>query len=86
MKKKDLIDSLSNLLSARSEAKAAVETIFSAIRQALREGDRVVISELGTFSAYVARAKMARNPNTGEKMHIAPKKKVRFRQSKDLFK
>ena len=85
MKKKDLINSLSDILSTRQEAKDAVEKIFSAVRHALREGDRVVISELGTFITYVAGAKTARNPNTGEKIHVGPKKKVRFRQAKDIF-
>ena len=85
MKKKDLINSLSDIFSTRKESKDAVEKIFSVIRHALREGDRVVISELGTFSTYVSGAKIARNPNTGEKIHVSPKKKVRFHQAKDLF-
>jgi len=86
MKKKDIIDSLSNILSTKKEAQDAVECIFSAIRAALREGDRVVISELGTFVPYMAKAKRGRNPNNGMMIHIAPKKKIRFRQAKDLFK
>ena len=85
MKKTDLINSLSDMLSTRKEAKDAVEKIVSVVRQALRKGDRVVISELGTFSTYISGAKTARNPNTGEKIHVGPKKKVRFRQAKDLF-
>ncbi len=85
MNKKTLVDSLSNILSTQGEAKRVVNAVFSAMRGALREGKQISISELGTFRPYVAQARKARNPNTGQLIEISPRKKVRFRQAKDLF-
>ena len=85
MNKKDLIEKLSLVFMTKKEAKDAVEKIFYSIREALRKGDKVVISELGTFSPYIAKAKKGHNPNNGQIIQIPPKKKVRFNQSKNLF-
>ena len=85
MNKKELIDSLSHLLSTKQEAKSVVNAIFSAMKKALREGDQITIAELGTFRPYIAHARKGRNPNTGSAIEIPPKKKVRFHQSKELF-
>ncbi|MCX5781457.1 MAG: HU family DNA-binding protein [Elusimicrobia bacterium] len=85
MNKKDLIESLTQLFATRKEAKDAIEKVFSTIRQALRKGDKVIISELGTFRTYISKAREGRNPNTGEIFQVPPKRKIRFRQSKDLF-
>jgi nucleoid DNA-binding protein len=86
MKKNDFIASLSRVLSTRKEAADAVDVVFEGIRAALRAGDKVVIAEVGTLQPVMARAKKGRNPNTGEALQIRPRRKVRFRQSKDLFK
>jgi len=85
MNKSHLIEALMKVLSTRKEATDAVEKVFSEMRRALREDDKVVISNFGSFHPFVARSKECRNPKTGETMRIAPRKKVRFKQSKELF-
>ncbi|MFC1501640.1 HU family DNA-binding protein [Elusimicrobiota bacterium] len=85
MNRKDLIERLSLVFMTKKEAKNAVREIFVSIREALRKGDKVIISELGTFRPYIAKAKKGHNPNNGQTIQIPPKKKVRFHQSKSLF-
>ena len=85
MNKADLIESLTKVLSTKKEAKDAVERIFSEMRRALNEGHKVVISGFGSFYPFTTRPKKCRNPKTGEKMQIPPRKKARFHQAKALF-
>ena len=84
MNKKDLLQALAKVLSTRKEANDALETILSGMKQALRYGDKIVLSGFGSFHPFVARAKKGRNPKTGQIIHISPRKKVRFHQAKDL--
>lgn len=86
MNKNDLIESLTRVLSTRKEARDAVERMFSEMKRALRDGDKVVISNFGSFHSFIAKARRGRNPKTGESLHLPPKKKIRFRQAKELFK
>ena len=85
MNKKDLVAALTKVLSTRKEAKDAIETMFGAMRNELRLGKKVVVSGFGSFQPFVTRVKRGRNPSTGEKLHIQPRKKVRFHQGKNLF-
>ncbi|MBN1621764.1 MAG: integration host factor subunit beta [Endomicrobiales bacterium] len=85
MNKMDLIESLTKVLSTRKEAKDALEKIFSEMKRALRDGDKVVISNFGSFHPFTQRSKKCRNPKTGQAIQIPPRKKVRFHQSKELF-
>ncbi|HBU68978.1 MAG TPA: hypothetical protein DEE98_01195 [Elusimicrobia bacterium] len=85
MNRNDLIESLLKVLSTKKEARDAVEGVFSLLAKSLSQGEKVVISGFGTFTPYISRAKKARNPKTGQTVHISPRKKVRFKQSKELF-
>lgn len=85
MKKNDLIISLANVLSTRRESRAAVDRLFAEMKRALRAGDKIVIAGFGSFHPVIARAKTGRNPRTGAALTLAPRRKVRFRQAKDLF-
>lgn len=85
MNKNDLIDSLQKVLSTRKESVDALETVFSAMRSALREGDKVVVSGFGSFHPFTTKTKKGRNPKTGETLTLSPRKKVRFKLAKDFF-
>ncbi len=86
MNKKDIVKSLTRVLSTHKEAQDAVDRVFKEMVRALRDGEKLVISELGTFHPYVTKARHGRNPRTGEPVDSIPRRKVRFRQSRDLFK
>lgn len=51
----------------------------------LQNGDKVVITGFGSFNMFETKTKKGRNPKTGEKVLIAPMKKIRFKQSKNFF-
>ena len=52
-------------------------------KQLLREGE-FVLPGLGILRVRVQKAREARNPRTGEKVHVGRKKVVRFKAYKDL--
>ncbi|MEN8689119.1 MAG: HU family DNA-binding protein [Desulfobacterales bacterium] len=87
MNKLDLIQVLkdSNHLS-RSEAERIVALFFDKISAALAQGDRVEIRGLCSFSVKKYKAYTGRNPKTGEKVKIKPKKLPFFKAGKELKK
>ena len=85
MNKKDIVESLTKVLSTHKEAQEAVDRVFKEMVRALRDGEKLVISELGTFHPYITKSRRCRNPKTGETIQMIPRRKVRFRQSTDLF-
>ena len=60
--------------------------ILDEIKRALRRGDRVELRGFGIFSTNTQKARISRNPKTGEKVNTPEKKIIHFKMSKDLFK
>ena len=85
MNRVDLIQALkdSNHLS-KLEAEAVINLFFDQMAEALAQGDRVEIR--GIFSIFIKKyvGYTGRNPKTGEKVKIAPKKLPFFKVGKDL--
>ena len=52
---------------------------------AIKDGEKVVITGFGSFNLITTEMKKGRNPKTGESLYISPKKKIKFRQSKEIF-
>ncbi len=78
------------LLSERSpfflsdDASVAVNLILETVIKALDEGQRVEIRGFGSFSMASRAERIARNPQTGEKVMIPAKKTPHFKPGKDL--
>jgi integration host factor subunit beta len=85
MNKIDLIQALkdSNNLS-RSEAEKIVTLFFDKIAEALAKGERVEIRGLCSFFVKKYRSYTGRNPKTGDKVKIKPKKLPFFKEGKEL--
>ena len=62
------------------------EIILREIKRSLRRGDRVELRGFGVFSTNKQKARISRNPKTGEKVHTLEKKTIHFKMAKDLFK
>ena len=62
------------------------EIILEEIKRALRRGERVELRGFGVFSTNKQKARISRNPKTGEKVHTPEKKTIHFKMSKDLFR
>lgn len=65
----------------RSEASDVVESILAEISGALVEGQNVKLSSFGSFLLRDKRARMGRNPKTGENVPITPRRVLTFRPS-----
>jgi nucleoid DNA-binding protein len=85
MNKNDIANALASLLSSKKEAEAAVDKVFEEMSGALRNGEKVVVTGFGSFNMIITQTKSGRNPKTGERLLIEPKKKIKFKQSKDFF-
>ena len=60
--------------------------IFNEIKHALKRGDRVELRGFGVFSTNIQKARISRNPKTGEKINTPQKKTIHFKMSKEMFK
>jgi len=84
MNKAGLINEVSDVVSTKKEAKAAVDCIFSSITKALKKNDKVSLVGFGTFSVSKRKARKGRNPQTGEEIKIKAKKVPKFAAGKAL--
>ena len=60
--------------------------ILKEIKQSLKRNERVELRGFGVFSSKIQKARISRNPKTGEKVNTPEKKTIHFKMSKDLFK
>jgi len=60
--------------------------ILSEIKKTLNRGERVELRGFGIFSTNIQKARISRNPKTGEKVNTPKKKTIHFKMAKDLFK
>ena len=63
-----------------------IDIILGEIKNTLRRGERVELRGFGVFSTNIQKARISRNPKTGEKVNTPEKKTIHFKMSKDLFK
>lgn len=62
-----------------------VDTVFDAMRESLVNGQRIEIRGFGVFQVKDTRPKSAaRNPRTGEVIHVPARRKTHFRPGKLL--
>jgi len=89
MNKSDLVDALAREAGmTKADASRAVDALFApsggVISKALKGGNRVQITGFGTFESKQRKARMGRNPRTGQAIHIAATKTPGFRAGKGL--
>ena len=56
------------------------------MQNSLKRGERVELRGFGVFSTHIQKARISRNPKTGEKVDTPEKKTIHFKMSKDMFK
>ena len=81
---KQLSNNYPNFL--RKDLEKFTDIILNEIKRALKRGDRVELRGFGVFSTNVQKARISRNPKTGEKVNTPEKKTIHFKMSKDLYK
>ena len=86
--KSNLLKQLSNNYPnfLKKDLEKFTDIILNEIKSALKRGDRVELRGFGIFSTNIQKARISRNPRTGEKVNTPQKKTIHFKMSKDLFK
>ena len=69
---------------SKKEAAHAVEIVFDTITRTMAKGEDVMINDFGKFKKVDRKARMGRNPFTGETIKIKASKKARFLPAKGL--
>ena len=69
---------------SRTKAEMAVDSVFEAMKAALKKDDRIELRGFGVFTIKPRKTGIGRNPRTGEEVSIPPGKAVRFKPGKDL--
>tara|TARA_S200000501_G_scaffold309186_1_gene298992 strand:- start:184 stop:474 length:291 start_codon:yes stop_codon:yes gene_type:complete len=80
---KQLSNNYPNFL--KKDLEKFINIILSEIKKSLKRGDRVELRGFGIFSTKIQKARISRNPKTGEKVNTPEKKTIHFKMSKDLF-
>lgn len=87
MTKADLVDVVAKKASLTNKAaRESVQAILDAIRDALKRGEKVVVTGFGTFSVRSRAARTGRNPQTGASIQISARKTPGFTAGKALKK
>ena len=63
-----------------------IDIILNDIKQTLKRGDRVELRGFGIFSSNTQKARISRNPKTGEKVNTPEKRTIHFKMAKEMFK
>ena len=69
---------------SKKEAAHAVDIVFDTITRTMSKGEDVMINDFGKFKKVDRKARMGRNPFTGETIKIKASKKARFLPAKGL--
>lgn len=85
MTKADLVEEVIRITELpRKESEIVVETIFESIIKALQTGDKIEIRGFGSFRTRQRQGRVGRNPKTGAKVEVPPKRIPFFKPSKEL--
>ena len=80
---KQLTDSYPNFL--KKDIEKFLNIILNEIKKTLKRGERVELRGFGIWSTHIQKARISRNPKTGEKIQTPQKKTIHFKMAKELF-
>ena len=70
----------------KKDLEKVVYIVLNEIKHTLKRGDRVELRGFGMFSTNIQKARISRNPKTGEKVNTPEKKTIHFKMAKEMFK
>jgi len=85
MNKEELIKELSNYLFDKQQAKIAVERTLEIIKENLQKGEKVVLSNFGTFKIKQSAPLVVKTPK-GKIIEVPSKKRIKFKPSENILK
>ena len=88
MTKSELVAAVVNRLPylTRKDTEIIVDTLFDSMVEGLAQGDRIEVRGFGSFAVKHRAAREARNPRTGETVHIPAKWLPHFKLGKELYR
>lgn len=86
MTKSELIEKVADQIPGerKKDAEVIVNTVFDRMVEALASGDRIEIRGFGSFHLRQRRARLGRDPKTGNQVEVAEKKVPFFKVGKEL--
>lgn len=85
MNKAHMIAGVTRFTGSRIEAQRIVDYLFNAMRDALRQNDKVVVQGFGSFHVVMRKPKKGRNIKTGQEVMIPARPAIKFRKGKDFL-
>lgn len=84
MTKSALIETVTERVEGltKNQVEIIINTMFDGMKEAIARGEKIEIRGFGNFRLNQKNAKTARNPRTGEKVHVPAKKTVHFKVGK----
>jgi DNA-binding protein HU-beta len=83
--KQDIVSRVSSKLGVtKVRAEAAVDSVFEALKSAMKKGERIELRGFGVFVVKPRKSGIGRNPRTGAEVSIPPGKTVRFKPGKEI--
>lgn len=85
MIKQDIVDKVAERTGlTKIKAEMAVGSLFDAMKEALRRGQRIELRGFGVFYVRPRKRGVGRNPKTGDVVPIPEGKTIRFKPGKEL--
>ncbi|MFP4624915.1 MAG: HU family DNA-binding protein [Gemmatimonadota bacterium] len=87
MTKADLVEQVADAIGpgiTKKDCALVVDGLLNSIKVALAEHDNIEIRGFGTFKVRERKARVARNPRTGERVEVPARIVPVFKPSKDL--
>ena len=86
MNKTELIEKVAKESAlSKSAAEQVVNSVFAAMTEAMKSGDKVALAGFGTFAVTERAAREGRNPKSGETISIPARKVVKFKAGSKLI-
>ncbi len=85
MTKAELVEEVSRVSDlTKKHSEMIVETVFKSIIDALHRGEKIELRGFGSFRLRRREPRKGRNPKTGDKVDVPPKKVPYFKPGKEL--
>ena len=83
--KQDIVARVSGKMGmTKVRAEEAIDCVIDALKNAMKEGERIELRGFGVFVVKPRKSGIGRNPRTGAEVPIPPGKTVRYKPGKDI--
>ena len=70
----------------KKDIEKLISVVLNEIKRALKRSDSCELRGFGRFSPRIQKARLSRNPATGEKVNTPQKINIHWKQSQEMFK